>query len=1052
MFQILLVGMLLLQNVGGSIQGVVVDPSGAAVPGVNVVIRNIATGDTRELVTDSAGRYLVPVLPPGEYEVRAALQGFQTVQRRGITLLVGQVAVIDLSLAVGGRAEEIVVVGEASRIHLTNASISGVVGEREIRDLPLNGRSFQQLALLQPGVQAALAAGNDVVGGRTPKISINGARPEQNNFLLDGLDINNVYNKTPGSAAGVLLGVDAVMEFQVLTNAYSAEFGRSAGGVINAVTRSGTNTVHGSVFEFHRNDAMDARNFFDPPGQPKPDFYRHQFGAVAGGPLTRDRTFFFAAYEGLIERLGVTGVTAVPDDNARRGILPTGPVPMHPAIPQYIEVLFPRANGRPLGGGASEYLFSGTQPTDEHFGQIRVDHRFSPDDSLFVRYTYDRASVDRIPPDKPPISIILERTRNTYISAEHQHAFSSSALNILRGGLNRSISLADNQRTIDIPASMSWIPGDPFGYLTVRGMVTEMAGDFRLPRDDKLNNWQIGNTFITTRGRHSARIGFQTQYLQFDQHTTSQVGGIVNFANLESFLRGTAISVDFAVPGKIDPDRRYRQWLFGAFLQDDIRVSDRVSANVGLRYEFVTTPTEADGKISNLRNVTDSELTIGDPWHDNPSLKNFAPRLGLVWDPIGDGMTAVRGGFGIFHDEILPRYYFFSGSLNPPFTTRTSITNPPLPNVLANFDTNAYIRAQLQTVNSDLQTPYMMQFNANVQRQLPGDWDVMVGYVGSRGRNLIRLGDANLAPEQIVNGVKTYQPQLGRRNPAFQGVWQRITDAKSFYNALQVGVNKRLSHGWRGQVSYTLSESMDDSSGINSQDFSNVVQYGLDWYDPEFDRGLSAFHAKHNLTFNASWELPIFRNSTGLTAALLKGWQLNNITTLRSGHPFTVQLGFNRSGNLNTTGFSMHERPNVVPGCDPILGGPELVLRHQLLLDACGEHPRERRAQLADRPGPRGRGRLAGQIDRDGRRTPARGPARGVQPAQPRELRGALRPHGVHRRGRGRIVDRGAHLGTHHVHRDHLPAAANRGEIRLLARLPTFGGLPPSNTIIRIPI
>ena len=918
-----LVVVMLAQNVGGSIQGIVADATGASLPGVTIVIRNIATGDSREIATDEQGRYIAPVLPPGEYELRASVQGFQTVERRGITLVVGQVAVINLTLGLGTVQEQLTVTGEAPPVQLTSGAVGGVVGEREIRFLPLNGRSFQQLALLQPGVQAALAAGNDVVGGRTPKISINGARPEQNNFLLDGTDINNVYNKTPGSAAGVLLGVDAVLEFQVLTNAYSAEFGRSAGGVINAVTRSGTNAIHGSVFEFHRNSALDARNFFDPPNQPKPDFYRNQFGASGGGPIARDRTFFFGAYEGLIERLGVTGVTAVPDDNARRGILPTGPVPMHPAIPQYIEVLFPRANGRSLGGGAAEYLFSGTQPTDEHFGQGRIDHRFTADDSLFVRVTHDRASVDRIPADKPPISIILERTRNTYVTMEHQHAFSASTLNILRGGLNRSISLADNRRTIDIPPSMSWIPGDPFGYLTIRGMVTEMAGDFRLPRDDRLDNWQLGNTMVLVRGRHSARIGAQAQYLQFDQHTTSQVGGIVNFASLENFLRGTAISVDFAVPGKIDPDRKYRQWLFGAFVQDDIRLNSRLSANLGLRYEFITTPTEADGKISNLRNVTDLDLTIGDPWHDNPSLKNFAPRIGLAWDPAGDGRTAVRGGFGIFHDEILPKYYFFSGSLNPPFTTRTSIPNPPLPNVLANFNSNAFIRAQLQTVNYDLQTPYMMQFNASVQRQLAGDWDVMVGYVASRGRNLLRLGDANLAPETIVNGVKTYQPQLGRRNPNFTGVWQRVTDAESAYNALQIGMNKRYAHGWRVQASYTLSKSEDDASGINSQDFSNVVQYGLDWYDPKFDWGLSAFDARHNLTFNGSWDIPAFRDSSGALAAIFKGWQLNNITTLRSGHPFTVQLGFNRSGNLNTTGFSMHERPDIVPGCEPVLGGPD---------------------------------------------------------------------------------------------------------------------------------
>lgn len=914
------------QNVAGSIQGTVKDAGGAVLAGSQVVVRNAGTGATWERTADSTGRYQVPLLPPGEYEVHFTLAGFRPVARRGIRLTVGQNAAVDATLELGQRTEEVVVQADASPVNLASGAVSGLVGEQEIRDLPLNGRSFQQLALLQPGVQAALAAGNDVVGGRTPKISINGARPEQNNFLLDGTDINNVYNKTPGSAAGVLLGVEAVLEFQVLTNAYSAEFGRSAGGVINAVTRSGANDFHGSAFGFHRNSALDARNFFDPKSQPKPDFKRNQFGAVLGGPLQRDRTFFFAAYEGLIERLGVTGVTAVPDDDARRGVLPGGRViTLHPAIPAYLETLFPRANGRSLGGGAGEYLFSDTQPTDEHFFQLRLDHRLSPSDSVFLRLTHDRGAVDRIPTNKPTISITTEATRNSYVTLEQQHTFSPTLINQLRLGLNRSVSLADNRRTIDIPASMAWIPGENFGYLTIQGLVTEMAGDFRLPRNDRLNNWQLGNTLLLTRGRHSMRLGVQAQYLQFNQDTTSQKGGIVTFNNLELFLTGRPANVDLAVPGKIDPLRRYRQWLFAGFVQDDVRFNPRLSANLGLRYEFVTVPTEADGKISNLRNIREAQVTVGGAWHNNPSLKNFAPRLGVAWDPFGSGKTSVRGGFGLFYDEILPKYYFFSGSLNPPFTTRTSIPNPPFPNVVANFDTNAYIRAQLQTVNFDLQTPYIMQFNGSVQRALPGNWDVMLGYVGSRGKNLIRLGDANLAPETMVNGVKTYQPALGRRNPNFTGVWQRVTDAHSFYNSLQVALNKKYARGWRAQLSYTFSRSVDESSGINSQDFSNVVQYGMDWYDPLRDRGLSAFHTKHNLTANWTLDLPFAKSSKGLAKALFKGWQLNNITTIRSGHPFTVELGFNRSGNLNTTGFSRHERPDVKAGCsnNPILGGPD---------------------------------------------------------------------------------------------------------------------------------
>ncbi len=393
------------QTVGASLQGTITDPTGAVVPRAQVEVRNAGTGAASPLVSDEAGRYRAPRLAPGGYELRVTADGFQTVVRKGIHLTVGQDAVLDVVLELGRPTAEISVVADASRINLASGAVSGLVDDRQIRDLPLNGRSFQQMALLQPGVTAALAAGNDVVGGRTPKISINGARPEQNNFLLDGTDINGVYNKTPGSVAGVLLGVEAVLEFQVLTNAYSAEFGRSSGGVINAVTRSGSNRLHGSAFEFLRNSALDAKNFFDPASQPIPAFKRNQFGASLGGPIRQDRTFFFGVYEGLIERLGITGVTAVPDADARRGVLPgRPPVQLHSAVPAYLQTLFPLPNGRSLGGGASEYLFSRSQPINEHFVQGRIDHRFAGGDTLFGRYTFSNGNVDRQPTNKPPLA------------------------------------------------------------------------------------------------------------------------------------------------------------------------------------------------------------------------------------------------------------------------------------------------------------------------------------------------------------------------------------------------------------------------------------------------------------------------------------------------------------------------------------------------------------------------------------------------------------------------------------------------------------------------
>ena len=1020
------------QNVGGSIQGTVTDSSGAAIAGATVIVRNVGTGDTREMVTDPHGRYHAPLLPPGEYEVRTSLSGFQPVERRGIRLTVGQDALVNLTLSVGPLEESVVVRGDSPAINLTSGAVTSLVGEREMRDLPLNGRSFQQLALLQPGVQAALAAGSDVVGGRTPKISINGARPEQNNFLLDGTDINNVYNKTPGSAAGVLLGVEAVLEFQVLTNAYSAEFGRSAGGVINAVTRSGSNRVHGSAFGFMRDSALDARNFFDPRDKPKPEFTRQQFGAVLGGPVQKDRTFFFAAYEGLRERLGVTGLTAVPDDNARRGVLPSGTVTLHPAIPAYLETLFPHANGRSLGGGASEYLFTDTQPTDEHFFQGRVDHRFTANDNVFVRYTYDRGDVERIPTDKPPISIIPEQTRNTYVTAEHQRILSPTLLNVLRVGLNRSVSLADNLRTIDIPPSMAWIPGEQFGYLTIRGMVTEMAGDFRLPRDDRLNNWQIGDTLTWTSGAHSMRVGFQTQYLQFDQHTTSQQGGIVNFANLESFLQGRAISVDFAVPGKIDPDRRYRQWLFGFYAQDDIHLSSRVTLNAGLRYEFVTTPTEADGKISNLRNVTDSELIVGDPWHENPSLKNVAPRIGVAWDPLGDGKTSVRSGFGLFYDEILPKYYFFSGSLNPPFTTRTSIPNPPFPNVVANFNPNAPIRAQLQTVNFDLTTPFIMQFNASVQRALPGNWDVMVGYVGSRGIDLIRLGDANLAPrndrerrEGLSAAARAPQPELhghlaardrrevllqrpaGRRA---QALLARLARAGLLH---AVGIDRRLE---RHQLAGLQQRRAVRPRLVRPDLRSRPLRVRRE-AQPDVQRDLGAavragedrHHGRvpERLADQQHHDPPI-------GASVHPAARVQPV-----GQPQHHQLLDARTARCRVRLRSDSRRPGSLPG-------------YRLLPASSGEPARQRGAELHRRPRPRRRGFVARQGVRDGAGASAGRAHRVLQPAEPAELRGPVRPDGIYRRRRERLAHRRAHLGPDHVDGDDVTAGSARAEAHLL--------------------
>jgi hypothetical protein len=322
--------------------------------------------------------------------------------------------------------------------------------------------------------------------------------------------------------------------------------------------------------------------------------------------------------------------------------------------------------------------------------------------------------------------------------------------------------------------------------------------------------------------------------------------------------------------------------------------------------------------------VTDPAVTVGGQWYANPSLKNFAPRVGVAWDPFAHGRTSIRAGFGIFDDELLPKYYFFSGSLNPPFTSRASLTNVQLPNLLASFNPNN-VKYQLQTVNYNLQNPYALQFNLAVEQTLAHDWVVRAGYSGSRGNHLLRIGDANLAPFAVVNGIKVYHPELGRMNPNFASITQRISDAQSFYNALQLSAQRRFGAGLAAQFSYTFSRSIDDSSGLNSQDYSDGSPYVMDFYDRKNDRGLSSFWAKHVFTGNWTYALPFVRGLRGAGAALLKGWQVNGIATVQTGHPFEVRLGFNRSGNLNTVNYAMHERPDVKPGYsnNPILGGPD---------------------------------------------------------------------------------------------------------------------------------
>ncbi|MBI2821349.1 MAG: carboxypeptidase regulatory-like domain-containing protein [Acidobacteria bacterium] len=522
------------QQTTGTISGIVKDETGGVLPGVSVAARNTGTGVTRNAITDDEGRYRLPQLVPGSYELVAELSGFQTAVVEEIILSVAQEAVIGITLRVGEIADRVVVSAEVPLVETTTANVGALVDQETIRDLPLNGRDFIQLASLQEGVVVPTSARRSVTGDVGTKVSIGGTRPDQTAILLDGTDIKNNYGTTPGGVTGALLGVETVREFRVITNSYSAEYGRFTGGVISGVTRSGTNEFHGSAFEFLRNSALDARNFFDrDPENPlersdPPPFKRNQFGFALGGPLKRDQTFFFGSMELLRERLTNSAVTIYPNADAHRGFLPpitSGPpsgrltcggaplckVNVDPLIQPYLDH-YPTANGADVGGGAGEFLFDNPTVTDEDYFLIKVDHQFSDSDSFFVRYTFDDSIRSGI--TETYIYGIEGFSRSQYLTLEHKKVFSPNVLNEARVAFNRSRVGDDDFQNPDAPTptSLFFRPDRPdMGVLTTRGL-SQFGTSTRTPAEHIQNTFQYMDNLVWTRGDHELKMGISDPF------------------------------------------------------------------------------------------------------------------------------------------------------------------------------------------------------------------------------------------------------------------------------------------------------------------------------------------------------------------------------------------------------------------------------------------------------------------------------------------------------------------------------------------------------------
>ena len=947
-----------------TISGSVRDSTGALIPGASVTAKNMETGITRTTITEEQGRYQLLNLSIGNYEVEVSLSGFQTMVRTGIVLAVGEQTAINFTLQVGQVAEKVEVTEQAPLVDTTTSAVGGIIETAQIVNLPLNGRSFDELAQLQPGVTVAKFAGaGSIQSGYTTKISIRGARPEQNSFLLDGTDVMGPTNQIPGSVGGQSFGVDAVREFRVETSTYSAQYGRAAGGVINVVTKSGTNQLHGTAFEFFRNDNLDAASWDDNrAGLRKPEFKRNQFGFSLGGPVRTDRTFFFGSYEGRRDRQGRTATSLVPTAAVRTTAIP--------AVRPFVDAFWPLPNGPIVDAtkGVAEYDYTAANSADEDYFTVRMDHRLSERDSIFGRYTFDDGR--NRTPTTTGVFWSEDKSRNQFVTLEETHIFSPALLSSFRFGFNRSYTaglpfLAGvDQSTLSklpnlMPGRLPLVSG---GSLNPGDI--DSVGNDNLPRIWSWNLGEVSDDVTYARGLHSLKFGGLSKQMLYIQQQSNASGGSYDFGSLAEFLAGTPSAFRARQPTAVNGGGfTYRY--FGWYVQDDWRLKPRLTLNLGLRHEFYTGPTERHGLTCNLDHLADTTLRCGSQvFPTSITTKDFGPRVGFAWDLFGDGQTSLRGGFGVFYDAISPLWWQGPavGSF-PPFgdaqidgtsaAGAAALATAPFPSsyrlVGQGASQTSYIAAARFTGG-----PNTMQYNLTIQRQISRDSTIMLGYIGSLGRHLWLRANENTRPPTILSdGRKCFNYNtdqrgratpiipghigsnpscpdgpLNRKNPLYADVRVVRTEANSTYNGFVAGFQKRFGQGLQFQTSYTYAKSIDTGSTITNGT-NSAGSGGTGLLDPEDwrrDRSLSDFDTRHTFSQNFTWELPFgpgkaFASGfTGAAARIIGGWEISGIFKGSSGSPFTVNsssAGWSETGNTNRL-----ERPDLAPGAtdNPIHG------------------------------------------------------------------------------------------------------------------------------------
>ena len=926
------------QLTGGTISGAVSDSSGAVIPGATVVVRNVETGADRTITSDAAGRYSAQQLTSGSYELEVTAAGFQTTVRSGITLTVGQEAVVNFSLQVGATTERIEVTGEAPLVETTNSTVSGLVSERTVRELPLNGRSFTDLMDLQANVKNIASAAPPPFSaaerfhGNSSKFSVAGAHPSQNNYVVDGLIINDTLVQTPGSAGGGLLGTDTIREYRVLTSNYPAEYGQVAGGVMIAVTRGGTNTIHGSVYEFLRNNVLDTREFFD---DVVPPFKRNQFGFTLGGPIKQDRTFYFGSYEGLRQRLGSTLFMRVPTPEARRGILPSGPCATGcqvGPIAQSILNLYPLPSPgrRNFGDGTAEFTTAPSDPTTENYFTVRLDHTFNDKHFMFGRYTFSDGNADRSRFDE--LFIDAKDTRYQHLMLNFTSLLTASLLNNFRAGVGRSITLLTfRQSTEKDLSALIHVPGRRPGQVNVLPMdaIGSNGGQTRLLW---WTSYQYADDMTLTKGNHSVKLGASLQRNHDNQDFPFSFEGTWTFNSLQDFYSQTPRQLLGSGPTG-DANRGWRSWIIGTYLQDDWRVRPNLTLNLGVRLEWATVPTEVNGRIATLANIfTDTATKVGGPfWEQASAFAHFAPRFGFAWDPFNNGKTSIRGGFGIFQQAIRNSDFILPGNRMPPIWDGIQITTTPgqplvYPLILPNLPPGRVSPSsggalRLDTIDFHLAQPYNMNYSFNLQQEVLPNTTVNVGYMGSRGVNLLGVNsEANGRADIAGADGRRYIPLVPttRRNPNFGIIRWATAENDSYYNSLQLSIEKRFSAGLQIRSSYHWSKAIDTNSNrYHGGNFDGPSSADVNIpFDTKANRALSAWDLRHYWSLNYLYELPLGPGKalggslTGVAGKLIGGWSLSGVVTASTGPPFTVTSGGDFAGRLPQGAGT--QRPDLV--------------------------------------------------------------------------------------------------------------------------------------------